>query len=197
MAAIGTAPCRQIHPRDDGADPQPEKRIQRPHLLRVPTGQVVVDRHHMHGNAGNAGNAGRQRCRERLALPSLHLRELAREQRPGPHQLHVERPHAEAAPTGLPDQGEGPAACLRMIERTTRHPQQFAADCFVGQPLDGVRLAARGLGHRLQPRPERSRAMPDPARDAAGPAIEGVLRALEPFRIDACRALDPSEIFRH
>ena len=94
VGVVGLAPLRLALVVDDEADGQSQEPVEPTHPLGVATGQVVVDRDHVHALAfqgvevdGGGGHQG-------LALAGLHLGDLACvEDHPAAH-LHVEDAHA-------------------------------------------------------------------------------------------------------
>ena len=78
-----------------------------PHPLGVPLGQVVVDGDDVDAIAADRVEVGGKDTGERLALTGPHLGDVAQVQRGAAHQLDVEGPLPEGAPSGLADGGEG------------------------------------------------------------------------------------------
>ena len=77
------------------------------HPLAVTSGEIVVDRHHVHALAGQCVEVGRQDAGQRLALAGLHLGDVAEVQRRATHDLHVEVALGQHPPGRLASYREG------------------------------------------------------------------------------------------
>ncbi len=77
------------------------------HPFRVPAGQVVVHRHHVHALAGQGVQVHSQGGHQGLALARAHLGNLALVQGHGADELDVVVAHAQHPLGGLPHRGEG------------------------------------------------------------------------------------------
>ena len=91
----------------DDAQAQAQGVVDRPHPLRVASGQIVVDGDDVGAEPGQAIQVGGKRGHEGLALARCHLRDLPLMEDHTPHELHVEVAHANGAPGRLAADGEG------------------------------------------------------------------------------------------
>ena len=107
VAGVGGPARGMVHTLPDDPHGEPQRRIDGPHFGRVTSGEVVVDRDDVHGDAGQSGGAGRQRGRQGLALARLHLGHHAVHQGQASCELDIEVPHAEPAGRRFAHQGEG------------------------------------------------------------------------------------------
>ena len=138
------APHRGRHLGEDHPDRQAQEAVDAAHVLRVPLGQVVVDRDQVHAVPGDRVQVGGEHRGERLALTGLHLRDVAQVQRRAAHELHREVALADRAHRGLAGHGE-------------RLRQQLVQALAVGVPgaeLIGLRTQLR-VGELLDLRLER------------------------------------------
>ena len=90
----------------DDAGAQAEETVELAHPLGVATGEVIVDRHHMHALAGQRIERHGQRGHKGLALAGLHFGDLALVQDHAADELHVIVAHAQHAARGLPHQSK-------------------------------------------------------------------------------------------
>ena len=90
VAAVGGAPLRGREPVHDQPDAQPQRAVDRPHLLGVALREIVVDGDDVHGQPGQGGRGGGERRGQRLALTRLHLGDHARQQDRAADELDVE-----------------------------------------------------------------------------------------------------------
>src|SRR5919198_814258 len=88
------------------ADREAQRAVDRAHPLRVAACQVVVDRDEVDALALQRVEAHRERGGEGLALPRLHLGDVAAVEDHAADELHVEVAHAHRAPAGLADDRE-------------------------------------------------------------------------------------------
>ena len=91
----------------DDTHGQAEELVQRAHPVGVTTGQVFVDRDHVHALAGQCVEIDRQGTYQGLALTGTHLGDLAFMQGHAADQLHIEVAHAHHSLTGLTGHSEG------------------------------------------------------------------------------------------
>ena len=116
----------------------------------------------MDRNAHERRGARRQRRRQRLALPGLHLRDLTVEEHAAAGQLHVTMALPDGAPRGLADDREG--ACDQlvaeaiMLERRAEGRGQLAQ----APVADAANRALRGMRQGQQPRGGRRPSAPPP-----------------------------------
>ena len=92
---------------EDAAGGESEEGVDARHDVGLVLGEVVVDRDDVDALAGERPQIGRHGRDEGLALTGLHLGDVALVQGDPAHDLHVEGPHAEDAPRGLPHGREG------------------------------------------------------------------------------------------
>ncbi len=116
-------------PALDDTDGESEEAINGRHPVRIALRQILVDGDDVNALRRQRVQVSRQRGDERLTLTGAHFRDLAEVQRLTADELHIEVPHPERAPCGLPNGRE----CLRkqVIERLS--PLQAAAK-FSGFP---------------------------------------------------------------
>ena len=107
VTAVGLPAFLQAHPLSHHPHGQAEGRVNRPHPLGIPPGQVVVHGDDMHRDAGQRHGTGRQRRHQGLALPGLHLGHHAVEQHPAAPHLYVKMTHPELPVGKFPGQGKG------------------------------------------------------------------------------------------
>ena len=105
-AAYLLAPHRGRHLGEDHPDRQAQETVDAADVLRVPLGQVVIDRDQMHAVPGDRVQVGGEHRGERLALTGLHLRDVAQMQRCATHELHGEVSLTDRAHRGLAGHGE-------------------------------------------------------------------------------------------
>ena len=106
VGAISDLPLVEAHPILNDAQFETQELVNRPHPVRIATGQVVVDGNHVGAFAGEGVQVNRHRGRERLTFTGLHLGDVAAVQHDAAHHLYVERPHPEGPFRDLPDDGE-------------------------------------------------------------------------------------------
>ena len=92
------------------ADAEAQEVVDGAHPLRVSPRQVVVHRHYVYAPPRQSVEVDRKGRHQGLALSSLHLGDLALVERYAPHELLVEVPLPNDAPSGLSHRGE----CLRQ-----------------------------------------------------------------------------------
>ncbi len=81
----------------DHPDADAEEMEDRPHPLRVASGEVVVDRHDVDAAPRERVEDRGERCHEGLALAGAHLGDLALVEHRATDELDVEMAHAERA----------------------------------------------------------------------------------------------------
>jgi hypothetical protein len=92
---------------EDHADVEAEEAVHPAHPLGVAAGEVVVDRDDVARPCRQGVEVGRQHAGEGLALAGAHLGDVAHVQRRAAHDLDVEGPLAERAPSALAGDREG------------------------------------------------------------------------------------------
>ena len=113
VAAVGLLALRLGEAVDDDPHRHAEEVVDAAHPLGVAAGQVVVDRDDVDALAGEGVEVTGQGGHQGLALAGLHLGDAPLVQHHAAHQLHVEVPHVEHPPAGLPHGGEGLRASAR------------------------------------------------------------------------------------
>ncbi len=91
----------------DDSDSHAEEAVDPAHPFGVAARQVIVHRNDVDALALERVQVGRQRGDQRLAFAGLHFRDLAFVEDGAADELHVEVPHLEGAPPGLPDHRKG------------------------------------------------------------------------------------------
>src|SRR5689334_513592 len=86
---------------------QSERIIELAHPLRVPFGQIVIDRDQMSPFAFQGVQIYRQRGDEGFPFAGFHFRDTAFVEDHAADQLHVEVPHVQLAPGHFPTDGKG------------------------------------------------------------------------------------------
>jgi hypothetical protein len=104
VAAVGAAPLGRSLVVDDAVDREAQEAVHLPHPLRVPGGEIIIDRDHVDGKARHGYRGGRQGRDEGLALPRVHLGEKSLEQSIAAGHLAVEGAHSQDSRIGLADQ---------------------------------------------------------------------------------------------
>ena len=169
---------------------QPEEIVKHPHLRRVPAGEIIVDRNHMHRMPSQRHHRRRQGGGEGFALPGLHFHQPALQQRPAGLKLARVMPVADGAMRRLADQRE---TFAHQRHAKPIPPQPLAhLPGGIAQPLIIQRLHRRRMGgHRRQnprqlPR-RRTDQMPDrmqhPARQHPGQPVMRPQPRRPPLRI--------------
>ena len=115
----------------DAADGEPQERVDLAHPLCVAMSQIIVDGDDVHALAGERVEVDGERRDERLALASLHLRDLAVVQDHAADELHVE--------VALPQRSFG-----RLADGRERRHEEIVERC----PM--LELEAKLLRARLQ-----------------------------------------------
>ncbi len=103
MRAVRDTALRERHEVLDEADRRAELLVHGARPLRVALGEVVVHGDEVHATAREAVQVERLHGDERLALPGLHLGDVALVQHDPAHELDVEEPNADRPPERLPD----------------------------------------------------------------------------------------------
>ena len=152
-ACVVAAPLRveaeRVHgirlaPALDHGGGQPQKVIDRPHLLQAELGQVIVRRHEVHAAPRQRVQVQRQGGDQRFTFAGLHLRDLALVQHDPADKLHVEVAQAD-----------GPHGCLAHQRKGFRQDvvERFA---FLEPSAELVRLGPQlGVAARLHLRLQR------------------------------------------
>ncbi|OPZ61410.1 MAG: hypothetical protein BWY88_00243 [Synergistetes bacterium ADurb.Bin520] len=94
------------HEGGEDSHGKPQEAIDGPHPLRVPLGQVVVHRHHVHALARKAPQGHRQGGYQGLPFAGFHLGDAPFGERHGSHELYVEVAQPHGAHGDLPHRGE-------------------------------------------------------------------------------------------
>ena len=117
VAAVGGAALVRRQLVEDLADSQAEEAVHPTHPVGVAADQVVVGGHRVHTVAGERVQVRRQRRDERLALPGLHLGDVAEVHRGAAHQLHLVVELPERAARRFADDRKGLGQ--QVVERLT------------------------------------------------------------------------------
>ena len=107
IRGVGRPALDIAQPVHDHPDLQAEKRVDPAHPGGVPASQIVVDGDDVHPVPGQGVEIDRHGGDQGLALPGLHLADLALVQNHPADELHVERAHAQGALGRFPHGGEG------------------------------------------------------------------------------------------
>ena len=106
VAAVGRAPARAVHVRQDRAHRDAEQIEHLAHPGGLQLHQVVVDGDDVHAAAGERVEVGGGDAAQGLALAGLHFQDRAAVQDGAAHQLAVVNPFAQPAPRRFAHQGE-------------------------------------------------------------------------------------------
>ena len=166
VAGIGVSARIGGHALHHGADCQAQKRKDRPHLLGIAGGQVVVDSNHVNRDACQRSGAGGQGGRQGLAFAGCHLDQFALQQCPARHQLRPVVALPNASRCDLPDQREAHGCVLRSQAFNSQRPSKLCAarrQCGIGGRSELGREAIRqrhnvlqALGRIANPMPNRN-----------------------------------------
>ena len=107
IAGVGRAARGRVHLLRDDAGGEPQASIERPQVLAVATGEIIVHRDEVHGHARQRRHSRCERRGEGLALPRGHLGQALVEHRTRGMELDGVGPCAELARGELPDDCEG------------------------------------------------------------------------------------------
>jgi hypothetical protein len=154
----------------DGADRQAKHLVDRPHVVGVALGQVIVDRGQVGALARQGVNIEGQRGRERLAFARFHLGDAAVKQGDAADHLHVVMPLADGPNRRRADEGIGLGQELHqrfarfgpVLQR--KAPLLQIAVRFLFQ----LRLKGGDLGQRLAPLGQAALDRPADDRQHAG-----------------------------
>ena len=137
VGAVGDLPLGVVEVVLDHADRHAQEAVDPAHPLGVATGEVVVDRDHVHALALERVQIRRQRRHERLAFAGLHFGDAPIVEHHAADELDVEVPHVHHTLAGFAHHGKGFGQDL--VERLA-----------VGHPLtELVRLGLQlGIGQR-------------------------------------------------
>ena len=142
-----------LHFRFDDADRHAQRFEQRPHLLRVAAGEIIVHRGQLRPLSGQALEVERQRGGQRFAFARLHFGDRTMVHGDAAQHLHVEVPHAHLAPPGLAHQGKrlGQQSIERFLAFGPITQSQAAFEQF---------LVAQGHQFRLEGGDRRQQRLP-------------------------------------
>jgi len=115
VSPIGRPPVVRLHGLLDVGHGQAAEPVDLLHPLGVPPRQVVVDRDDVTAPAPPPRHRGGEGGSEGLALACGHLRYAPTGDRPGPHDLDLERPLADLPRGDLADHGEAPFQVPRRV----------------------------------------------------------------------------------
>jgi len=107
VGAVGLLALTIIQAVHDDAHVQSQETVDRPHPFGIASGQIVIDRHHVHTSTGQGVEVDGHGGDQGLALSRLHLRDLALVQDDPADELHVEGPHGQHSTRDLAHGGEG------------------------------------------------------------------------------------------
>ena len=112
LRRVRPPPLRRAGGLADAADRDAQQVVQRAHPVRVPAGEVVVDRHDVHRPAARRVGGGRQRAGQGLALAGGHLGDLPGQHDERAEQLRVVGTLTQRPAGGLPPHGAEPGPVL-------------------------------------------------------------------------------------
>jgi hypothetical protein len=203
--AVGGAALVRFHAAFDEAARQAEEFEQRPHLLAVAFGQVVVGADDVHARAAGGHDRGGQCGHQRLAFAGAHLRQAAADEDARARELHRMRPQPQPAARGLADAAEraGQRGRVARLGAQRRHRvMQLPGDLL----LAGLAQGQRGDGGvQCVDARRRLAAHRQPARQVAQPALQLlaalvatlVAQRVGTAELGAGQRTDPTEVARH
>ncbi len=141
---------------DDHSHREAEEGVEPAHPFGVATGQIVVDRDHMHPPAGKGVEIDRQGGDQGLSLAGSHFRDFTLMENHAAEELDIEMAHPQHPAGGLPHHRkglgqqivEGGAAGQPLLELSRLGDQGCVIE---GPDLRGQGVDSRhGRGHRLE-----------------------------------------------